>query len=64
MHVQAQQINVPPLLPVMASYTQLAVPLVAGGQDYSYHNTDTAYAQHQRSSATLGETMDEGPGFD
>ena len=64
--MQAQQINVPPLLPVMASYTQLAVPLVAGGQNYSYHNTDTAYAQlqHQRSSATLGETMDEGPGFD
>lgn len=63
MHVQAQQINVPPLLPVMASYNQPAVPLVAGGQDYSYHNTDTAHAQ-DCPSATEGETMDEGPGFD
>ncbi|CAB1332133.1 unnamed protein product, partial [Coregonus sp. 'balchen'] len=57
-HVQAQQINVPPLLPVMASYTHPAVPLVVGGQDYSYHYTDTAQAQLQHQTAPQHPTLD------
>ncbi|XP_041696187.1 protein transport protein Sec16B [Coregonus clupeaformis] len=48
-HVQAQQINTQPPLPVMASNAQPAVPLVVGGH-YSYHYTDTAQLQPQTSS--------------
>ncbi|KAL1022654.1 hypothetical protein UPYG_G00030560 [Umbra pygmaea] len=48
-HVQAQQIDALPPLPVRAAYTQPAVPLVAGDRDYSYQYTDTGQTLHQTS---------------
>ncbi|XP_071010608.1 protein transport protein Sec16B-like isoform X3 [Oncorhynchus clarkii lewisi] len=57
-HVQAQQINTQPLLPVMASNTQPAVPLVVGGQDHSYHYTDTAQPPPQPQPSPQHPTLD------